>query len=146
MAPQNHRTGSRFLPERILILALIVDVGWSGLSMTGAVSSPPPIWTLTCIFGAGCIIALSRGMSLSRRVVALERLLTADEADIAALSELSGTAHPDGPTITPNGPVSAGVRDALTAYRLAGYTDAEASALVREVLRIQVKDAGGWSP
>jgi hypothetical protein len=101
-------------------------------------------------------MALARVTELGSRVATLEQLLEADEDDFLVLSELPVALHPDEPTIGPafpgsvsnvwEGPIEAGVRDAIAGYRLAGYNEEEAAGLAREVLRLEVKRAGGWTP
>lgn len=89
------------------------------------------------------LLALNGLGQLAGRIRRLERLLSTDEADIAALaaSYPSASLNPPGR----RGPIEAGIEDAIAGYRRAGYTEAEAKSMAREVLRIQVKDAGGWS-
>ena len=77
------------------------------------------------------------------RVEKLERLLSTDEAEIAALSKSYSPASPSASAA--KGPIEAGVEDAIAGYQLAGYTREQAESMAREVLRMQVKEAGGWS-
>lgn len=103
---------------------------------------------LICIVAVGVLAA--RVIELDRRVARLEKLLNDDEADLAALSELDVALRLGDPLgnagSAREGPIEAGVRDAITGYRLAGYDEEEAAALAREVLRLEVKRAGGWTP
>lgn len=90
------------------------------------------------------LMAMNGLGQLAGRIRRLERLLSTDEADIAALAEGLPLASPDGMS-RPAGPIEAGVLDAIAGYMRAGYSEDQAKSMAREVLSIQVKDAGGWS-
>lgn len=102
------------------------------------------------IFIAALGVVAARAIELGRRVARLEKLLNDDEADLAALSELDVALRLDDPPSDASsvweGPITAGVRDAIAGYQLADYSLDEAKGLAREVLRLEVKRAGGWTP
>lgn len=123
-------------PRPTLVTAVAV------LALTVLLASPLAGVPAYAVLVIVTLMAMNVLGQLAGRVRRLERLLSTDEADIAALSDLSATLHPSGP----EGPIAAGVRDAIAGYQLAGYTKDQAESMAREVLRIQVKDAGGWAP
>lgn len=89
------------------------------------------------------MLAMNGLGQIAGRIRRLERLLSTDEADIAALAASYPSASRNSPGR--RGPIEAGIEDAIAGYQRAGYSEAEAKSMAREVLRIQVKDAGGWS-
>lgn len=97
--------------------------------------------------GFWLLLANRRILNLSHRVAELERSLAADEAEIATLTMLPAMdrALSTPASSAPDGPIATGVRDAIAAYKLAGFTEEQAQSLAQEVLRLQVKEAGGWS-
>jgi hypothetical protein len=102
------------------------------------------------IFAASVAVIAVRMIGLGRRVARLEKLLSDDDADLAALAELDVALRLDEPpgdaSSVREGPIAAGVRDAIAGYQLADYSLEEARGLAREVLRLEVKRAGGWTP
>lgn len=110
------------------------------LALVALLASPLAGVPAYAVFVIATLMVLNVLGQLAGRVRRLERLLSTDEADIAALAEGITSAGPSG------GPIEYGVRDAIAGYMRAGYTEAEAKSMAREVLRIQVKEAGGWAP
>jgi hypothetical protein len=147
--------GSRklgYAPELTFIAAVIIDIGWLTLAALGLVSWPAGLTVgipICVVFALAAVAILARATELAGRVAKLERLLSTDEDEIAALSMLPDGYIPPSVSLSPpgrEGPIEAGVRDAIAGYRLAGYDEEEAAGLAREVLRLEVKRAGGWAP
>lgn len=142
---------STWWPELALLVTVHGVAIWLLLSFVGVITAPASVPIDLPVIGifAGCLMLLwHRVAQLNARAAKLDRLLAVDEADISklALSPAMSHALSSPATSTTEGPLTTGVRDAIAAYRLAGFTEDQAQALAREVLRLQVKEAGGWSP
>jgi hypothetical protein len=131
---------------QVVIIGVSIDVVWRLLAEVGVTSPHPSMLDIPAlilvVIGLWLLLA-NRFLQLSGRVRRLEQLLDTDEIDVA---ELAALLCPPEPTDTGVGPVEAGVRDAIAGYERAGYAPEQARALAREVLRMQVKDSGGWTP
>jgi hypothetical protein len=151
LGSRKHRLG--YAPELTFIAAAVIDVGWTTLAGLGLTAWPPVLTfgiPTYVVFALAMAMVLVRVIELSRRVAKLERLLSTDEEEIAALSVLPDGYVPLSASLSPpcgrEGPIEAGVRDAIAGYQLADYSLEEAKGLAREVLRLEVKRAGGWAP
>jgi hypothetical protein len=107
-------------------------------------------WTQVALVGAGVGVGLLLGnqiLDLNKRVWELERLLSTDEAELTKLAASPSVGQALDASLAGGtmGPIEAGVCDALAGYQRAGYNKEQAESLAQEVLRIQVKEAGGWS-
>jgi hypothetical protein len=142
-----------YVPELLFIAGVIIDIGWLTLAALGLVSWPAGLTVgipICVVFALAAVAILARATELGGRVAKLERLLSTDEDEIAALSLLPDRYAPPSASLSPpwgrEGPIEAGVRDAIAGYQLADYSLDEAKGLAREVLRLEVKRAGGWAP
>ncbi len=131
-----------------VLVALSVDMTWVVAAAVLPIPPYPEILNglgLTLVFTATWLLWCTKQEALAKRITKLERMLDADEAMIAELGQSPVPAEL--PTVDScYGPIAAGVADAIEAYQLAGYSKVEAQQMAQEVLLIQIRQAGGWSP